>query len=109
MRSREAKMLKICVERSVKNNAEELLIKEHLSKIKINPATSGNRKSYHCKCDFAPLFANTSDANERYQNLFHNQFELSPALIIQMSYSFVESLGSIIGDGVVSLQMIRRS
>ena len=94
-RSREAKMQKICIERSVKNNAEELVIKEHLSKIKINPATSGNRKSYLCKCDFTPLFAKKADANERYRTLLAtNQFELSPALIIQMSHSFVVSLGS---------------
>ena len=94
-RSREAKMQKICIERSVKNNAEELVIKEHLSKIKINPATSGNRKSYLCKCDFTPLFSKKADANEKYWHLIAtNQFELSPALIIQMPHSFVVSLGS---------------
>ena len=36
MRSREAKMQKKCVERSIKNNAEELLIKEHLETIPLD-------------------------------------------------------------------------
>jgi len=84
------------------------VIKEHLSKIKLNPATSGNRKSYLCECDFAPLFAKKSDANERYRTLLAtDQFELSRALIIQMSHSFVVSLG-VEGDGVVSPQISRR-
>ena len=68
----ETELQKKCVEKSVKNNAEELLIKEHLSKIKLNPAISGNRKSYLCKYDFTPLFAKTADANKRYKNLLQN-------------------------------------
>jgi len=69
------------------------VIKEHLSQIELNPASSGKQKSHLCKCDVAPLLAKTSDANQRYKNLLlKNQFELRPALIFQMPYKFVESL-----------------
>ena len=91
--SREANQQEKSVKMSVKNNAEELLIKEHLSKIKFNAASSGKQKPYLRKYDISLLFANIPDANERYKNLLtHDHFELSYSLIIQLSYKFVQQL-----------------
>ena len=52
----------------MKNNAEELVIKESLYQIKLKRGV-GKKKIYVCKCNFEPLFERYADANTRYAEL----------------------------------------
>ena len=81
-----------CVQQSIKNKAEELVIKDHLYQIKLKRGISaGKNKSYVCKCDFDPLFSEYADANKRYANLLKtDEFEVGSAIVILLPFGFVK-------------------
>jgi len=68
----------------MKNNAEELVIKESSTHIKLKYG-SRKKKLYVCKCNFDPLFAKHADANTRYADLLiTEEFEVSPAIVMRL-------------------------
>ena len=76
----------------MKNNAEELVIKESLYQIKLKRGV-GKKKIYVCKCNFEPLFERYADANTRYAELWKTEeFEISPAIVTRLPKVFVINL-----------------
>jgi len=78
---RETSQQEKCVRESMKNNAEELVIKESLNQIKLKRG-SRKKKIYVCTCNFDHLFVKYADANTRYADLSKTEeFEASPAIV----------------------------
>ena len=76
----------------MKNNAEELVIKESLYQIKLKRG-SGKKKIYVCTCNFEPLFVKYPDANTRYAELWKiAEFEISPAIVTRLPKAFDKNL-----------------
>jgi len=76
----------------MKNNAEELVIKESLYEIKLKRG-SGKKKIYVCTCNFQPLFDKYPDANTRYADLWKTaEFEISPAIVMRLPKLVVKNL-----------------
>ena len=76
----------------MKNNAEELVIKESLYQIKLKRGV-GKKKIYVCKCNFEPIFERYADANTKYAELWKTkEFEISPAIVTRLSIAFVMNL-----------------
>ena len=76
----------------MKNNAEELVIKESLTHIKLKRG-SRKKKSYVCKCNFDPLFTKHAHANTRYADLLRTEeFEVSSTIVMRLPLQFVEGL-----------------
>jgi len=76
----------------MKNNTEELVIKESLTHIKLKRG-SRKKKSYVCKCNFDPLFTKHADANTRYADLLRTEeFEVSSTIVMRLPLQFVEGL-----------------
>ena len=65
----------------MKNNAEELVIKESLNQIKLKHGY-GKKKIHFCTCNFDQLFVKYADANTRYAGLLKTEeFEVSPDIV----------------------------
>ena len=78
----------------MKNNAEELVIKESLYQIKLKRGV-GKKKIYVCTCNFEPLFERYADANSRYAELWKTEnFEISPDIVTRLPKAFVMNLES---------------
>ena len=76
----------------MKKNAKELVIKESLNEIKFKRG-SGKNRLYVCKCNFDPLFIKHADDNTRYADLLRTEeFEVSPAIAMQLPLEFIEGL-----------------
>ena len=76
----------------MKNNVEELVIKESLYKIKLKRGST-KKKIYVCTCKFQPLFAKYADFNTRYAQLLKTEdFEISPAIVARLPKQFVKNL-----------------
>ena len=91
-KKRECYQQKQSIQESMKNNAEELVIKESLYKIKLKRGSS-KKKIYVCTCNFHPLFAKYADFNTRYAELLKTEdFEISPAIVTRLPKQFVKNL-----------------
>jgi len=85
---------KECVKESMKNNAEELLIKKSSYKIKLKRG-SGKKKIHVCTCNFDPLFAKYAGAITRYADLLkREEFAVSLVIAMQLPLQFVKRLDS---------------
>ena len=89
-KKRESDQQKKCIQESMKNNAEELVIKESLYQIKLKRGIGKKKKIYVCTCNFEPLFERYADANTKYAELWKtDKFEISPAIVTRLLKAFV--------------------
>ena len=77
----------------MKNNAEELVIKESLHQIKLKRGVGKKKNIYICTCNFEPLFERYADANTKYAELWKTEeFEISPTIVTRLPKAFVMNL-----------------